>query len=209
MTSNSHQIEENFETLKDLFTTMSQAIEQLEQQQSKLEKDNKRLNETNDKLLEITKKQKLMEDTSDESKGTSSKDITNKYRVSLYKKLADLENQLLQNQTIFTDDFNFDEKDPKQMLKLKVQMHSLLEENQTLKDQLSDFQNLHDRIMSEIRSKKNVNSTNQQQENNVKNASPTASATASPTASDSLDKKDMQPLQVNVIDSDVDEVKDK
>jgi len=48
---------------------MSQAIEQLEQQQSKLEKDNKRLNETNDKLLEITKKQRLMVGTSDESRG--------------------------------------------------------------------------------------------------------------------------------------------
>ncbi|XP_026817164.1 uncharacterized protein LOC113556428 isoform X1 [Rhopalosiphum maidis] len=198
---NSHQIEENFETLKDLFTTMSQAIEQLEQQQSKLEKDNKRLNETNDKLLEITKKQRLMVGTSDESRGLSSEDITNQYRVSLYKKLADLENHLLQNQTAFTDDFNFDEKDAKQMLKLKVQIHSLLEENQSLKDQLSDFQNLHDRIMSEIRSKKNANSTSQQQENNATNASSTATGP--------LDKNDVQPLQVNVIDSDVDELKDK
>jgi len=32
------------------------------------------------------------------------------------------------------------------MLKLKVQIHSLLEENKSLKDQLSDFQNLHDRV---------------------------------------------------------------
>jgi len=38
----------------------------------------------------------------------SSEDITNKYRLSLYKKLADLEKQLLQNQTAFIDDFNFD-----------------------------------------------------------------------------------------------------
>jgi len=32
------------------------------------------------------------------------------------------------------------------MLKLKVQMHSLLQENQSLKDQLSGFQNLHDQV---------------------------------------------------------------
>jgi len=48
---------------------MSKAIEQLEQQQSKLEKDNKRLNDTNDMLLEITKKQRLMVGSSEQSRG--------------------------------------------------------------------------------------------------------------------------------------------
>ncbi|XP_022172216.1 uncharacterized protein LOC111035035 isoform X2 [Myzus persicae] len=187
---------------------MSQAIEQLEQQQSKLEKDNKRLNDTNDMLLEITKKQRLMVGTSDQSKGTTSaEDITNKYRVSLYKKLADLEKQLLQNRTVFTDDFNFDEKDAKQMFKLKVQIHSLLEENKSLKDQLSDFQNLHDQVMAEIRSKnsKNANSqtsNTQQQGNSAISVSPT-------TTTASLDNDDLQPLQVNVIDSDVEKLKEK
>jgi len=62
---------------------MSQAKEQLEKQQSKLEKDNKRLNDTNEMLLEITKKQRLMVDTSDQSRGNmlcvfiSSKSTTN------------------------------------------------------------------------------------------------------------------------------------
>lgn len=48
---------------------MSQAIEQLEKQQSKLKNDNKRLNDTNEMLLEITKKQRLMVGTSDQSRG--------------------------------------------------------------------------------------------------------------------------------------------
>lgn len=181
---------------------MSQAIEQLEQQQSKLEKDNKRLNDTNDMLLEITKKQRLMVGTSDQSKGTSAEDITNRYRISLNKKLAELEKQLLQNRTVFTDDFNFDKKDAKQMFRLKVQIHSLLEENKSLKDQLSDFQNLHDQVMAEIRSKNLKNattSTNQQQRYDA--------MCASSTTTDSLDKDDLQPLQVNVIDSDVDKLK--
>ncbi|XP_015368003.1 PREDICTED: uncharacterized protein LOC107164630 isoform X2 [Diuraphis noxia] len=186
---------------------MSQAIEQLEQQQSKLEKDNKRLNDTNEMLLEITKKQRLMVGTSDQSKDTtSSEDITNKFRVSLQKKFADLEKQLLQNQTAFTDDFNFDEKDAKQMLKLKVQIHSLLEENKSLKDQLSDFQNLHDQIMAEIRSK-NLKNADCQTVNNQKQENRTISASATTTVS--LDKDDLQPLQVNVIDSDVDEPKNE
>ncbi|KAE9535184.1 hypothetical protein AGLY_007917 [Aphis glycines] len=204
--SNSHQIEENFEILKNLFTTMSQAIEQLEQQQSILKKDNKRLSETNDKLLEITKKQKLMVDedvpTTDEPKAPSAQDITNQYRKSIYKKLADLENQLLNTPTPCIDDFDFNEKDAKQMLKLKVQMYSLLHENQSLKDQLSGFQNLHDQVMSRIRSNKNGNPTNQQQGNN-------ATTNSSPGASGSLDKNNVQPLQVNVVDGDADEMKNE
>ncbi|XP_060856398.1 uncharacterized protein LOC132934144 isoform X3 [Metopolophium dirhodum] len=199
--SSSNEIEENFETLKDLSTTMSKAIEQLEQQQSKLEKDNKRLNDTNDKLLEITKKQRLMVGSSGESR-----DITNRYRVSIYKKLAELEKQLLQNQKAFTDDFNFDEKDPKLMLKLKVQIHSLLEENRSLKDQLSDFQNLYDRVKAEIQSANSKNANSQIANNQQQGIS---AMYASPTTTSSLGQDDLQPLQVNVIDSDVDGLKDK
>jgi len=57
--------------------------------------------------------------------------------------------------------------------------------------------------MSEIRSKnlKNDNGNNRQQENNAN--------LASPTTTDTLDKNDLQPLQVNIIDSDVDKLKDK
>lgn len=205
--SNSHQIEENVETLKDLFTTMSQAIEQLEQQQSILKKDNKRLSKANNELLETTKKQKLIvnEDvpTADEPKVPSAQDITNQYRKSIYKKLADLENQLLNSPTPCVDDLDFDEKDAKKMLKLKVQIHSLLQENKSLKDRLSDFQNLHDQVMSEIRSKKIGNRTNQQQGNNATTNSSTAAA------SGSLDKNNVQPLQVNVVDGDADEIKDE
>ncbi|XP_060856397.1 uncharacterized protein LOC132934144 isoform X2 [Metopolophium dirhodum] len=199
--SSSNEIEENFETLKDLSTTMSKAIEQLEQQQSKLEKDNKRLNDTNDKLLEITKKQRLMVGSSGESR----EDITNRYRVSIYKKLAELEKQLLQNQKAFTDDFNFDE-DPKLMLKLKVQIHSLLEENRSLKDQLSDFQNLYDRVKAEIQSANSKNANSQIANNQQQGIS---AMYASPTTTSSLGQDDLQPLQVNVIDSDVDGLKDK
>ncbi|XP_001942585.3 uncharacterized protein LOC100164688 isoform X1 [Acyrthosiphon pisum] len=200
--SNSNEIEKNFETLKDLSTTMSKAFEQLEQQQSKLEKNNKRLNDTNDMLLEMTKKQRLMVGSSEPSR----EEITNRFRVSIYKKLAALEKQLLQNQTAFTDDINFDDKDPKKMLKLKVQIHSLIEENRSLRDQLSDFQDLYDRVMAEIRSanSKTASSqtTNNQQQGN-------SAMYASPTTTSSLDQDDLQPLQVNVIDSDVDGLKDK
>ncbi|KAF0770638.1 Uncharacterized protein FWK35_00001734 [Aphis craccivora] len=185
---------------------MSQAIEQLEQQQSILKEDNKRLSEANDELLEITKKQKLTvnEDvpTADEPKVLSAQDITNQYRKSIYKKLADLENQLLNSPTPCVDDLDFDEKDAKKMLKLKVQIHSLLQENKSLKDRLSDFQNLHDQVMSEIRSKKIGNRNNQQQGNN-------ATTNSSPAASGSLDKNNVQPLQVNVVDGDADEIKDE
>ncbi|XP_008188790.1 uncharacterized protein LOC100164688 isoform X2 [Acyrthosiphon pisum] len=181
---------------------MSKAFEQLEQQQSKLEKNNKRLNDTNDMLLEMTKKQRLMVGSSEPSR----EEITNRFRVSIYKKLAALEKQLLQNQTAFTDDINFDDKDPKKMLKLKVQIHSLIEENRSLRDQLSDFQDLYDRVMAEIRSanSKTASSqtTNNQQQGN-------SAMYASPTTTSSLDQDDLQPLQVNVIDSDVDGLKDK
>ncbi|KAL4103788.1 hypothetical protein QTP88_019126 [Uroleucon formosanum] len=188
---------------------MSKATEQLEQQQSKLEKNNKRLNDTNDMLLEITKKQRLMVGSSEQPEvtaSTSSEDITNKYRVSIYKKLAALEKQVLENQTTLIDDFNFDDKDAKQMYKLKVKIHSLLEENKSLRDQLSDFQNLHDQIMAEIRLRnlKNPNSeiaNNQQQGNSA--------MCPSPTSTNSFNKDDLKPLQVNVIDSDVDGLKDK
>jgi len=60
--------------------------------------------------------------------------------------------------------------------------------------------------MAEIRSRnsKNHNSqiSNNRQEGN-------SAMCASPTSTDSLNKDDLQPLQVNVIDSDVDRLKDK
>jgi len=60
--------------------------------------------------------------------------------------------------------------------------------------------------MAEIRLKNSKNaisqtSNNQQQGNRAMSASPTTTA--------SLEKNDLQPLQVNVIDSDVDKLKDK
>lgn len=39
----------------------------------------------------------------------SAQDITNQYRKSIYKKLADLENQLLNSPTPCVDDLDFDE----------------------------------------------------------------------------------------------------
>lgn len=56
--------------------------------------------------------------------------------------------------------------------------------------------------MFEIRSKKIGNRTNQQQGNN-------ATTNSIPAASGSLDKNNVQPLQVNVVDGDADEMKDK
>lgn len=60
--------------------------------------------------------------------------------------------------------------------------------------------------MAEIRSK-NLKNANSQIANNKQQGN--SAMSASPTTTGSLDKDDLQPLQVNVIDSDVDKLKDK
>jgi len=77
---------------------MSKAIEQLEQQQSKLEKDNKRLNDTNDMLLEITKKQRLMVGSSEQS-GGKTRGVLNEYlQQNMLLSFEELQYKLLYKQ---------------------------------------------------------------------------------------------------------------
>ncbi|XP_025421769.1 uncharacterized protein LOC112691646 isoform X1 [Sipha flava] len=130
-----------------------------------------------------------------------SSDTLKIYNGLLQDKIVDLEKQLLDNQNTSCQQVSntriYDLLN--QISKCNVRINTLHMENKSLKEQLSNFRNMHTQIIAEM------------QLNNISNANggglleSTSDESIHPMIIDQNDENELKPLQVNIIDSDADE----
>ncbi|VVC27109.1 Hypothetical protein CINCED_3A020456 [Cinara cedri] len=123
-------------------------------------------------------------------------DTVETHNLLLQQKIVGLEKQISQNPILSKVVHNL-QYDDEQVSKLKYTNNTLLLQNRLLKEQLTNFRNLHYQAVSEyqLNNMLNVNVGNQQKNNII----------ISHMDMNSLNQNELQPLKVNVIGSDVED----